>query len=127
MAVYRFFPVSNWPEQNRLNEPSTRVLLLLFILKFFFFFGPTVLAYLPQSSEPIPARMDRLWEGQLAGTIRFATFNMALERREAGALTAELRTGQSQQAKRLAEIIQLVRPDVLLLNEIDRDDQSVDQ
>jgi endonuclease/exonuclease/phosphatase family metal-dependent hydrolase len=69
---------------------------------------------------PIPA--ERPWEVRPASTIRIATFNIALERREAGALTAELRSGESLPAKKLAEIIQRVRPDVLLLNEIDRDE-----
>ncbi len=64
---------------------------------------------------------ERPWTQRAAGSLRFATFNMALERSAAGVLTAELRSGESAQAKRLAEIIQRVRPDVLLLNEIDRD------
>jgi len=64
---------------------------------------------------------ERPWEQRAAGSLRFATFNMALERSADGMLTEELRSGESEQARRLAEIIQRVRPDVLLLNEIDRD------
>lgn len=64
---------------------------------------------------------DRPWMNRPAGVIRIATFNLALERREANVLRDELRSGESVQAKKLAEIIQRVRPDVLLLNEIDRD------
>lgn len=68
-----------------------------------------------------PDVTERPWTQRAGGSLRFATFNMALERSAEGVLTAELRSGESVQAKRLAEIIQRVRPDVLLLNEIDRD------
>ena len=54
------------------------------------------------------------------GTVRFATFNLALNRGTAGALVEEL-AGDSPAASRLANVIQRVRPDVLLLNELDRD------
>ncbi len=54
-------------------------------------------------------------------TVRFATFNVALNRSSAGALTSELQSGKSQQAMDIAEIVQRVRPDVLLLNEVDFD------
>lgn len=55
------------------------------------------------------------------GAIRIATFNASLSRRDAGALVQELRTGGSAQIDAVAEIIQRVRPDVLLINEIDHD------
>ncbi|MBL8888489.1 MAG: endonuclease/exonuclease/phosphatase family protein [Planctomycetaceae bacterium] len=64
---------------------------------------------------------QRPWEDRAEGVVRIASFNLALERREANGLQTELRTGESIQARKLAEIIQRVRPDVLLLNEIDRD------
>ena len=54
--------------------------------------------------------------------VRVATFNTAMNRRKAGMLADELESGKSQQAKRLAEIIQRVRPDVILLNEVDYDE-----
>ncbi len=53
--------------------------------------------------------------------IRFAVFNVALNRNEAGSLNRELMTGVSPQAKQLAEVIQRARPHVILLNEIDFD------
>jgi hypothetical protein len=52
---------------------------------------------------------------------RFATFNVALNRKTEGALAKELASGQSEPAAQLAEIIQRVRPDILLLNEFDYD------
>ena len=55
---------------------------------------------------------------------RFATFNVALARDEAGALHRELEQGLDS-ARAIAEIIQRVRPDVLLLNEFDYDEELV--
>ncbi len=54
-------------------------------------------------------------------TVRFATFNIALNRPQAGGLLQELESGNSPESNRIAEIIQRVRPDVLLLNEFDYD------
>ncbi|MBR8741548.1 endonuclease/exonuclease/phosphatase family protein [Nocardiopsis sp. MG754419] len=57
--------------------------------------------------------------------VRFATFNTALERSEEGLLAEELATPDSEQARNVAEIIQHVRPDVLLVNEFDHDDAGL--
>lgn len=56
-----------------------------------------------------------------ANSIRIATFNVALNRKKAGELSDDLRKGD-EQAKRIATIVQLVQPDVLLTNEVDYDD-----
>jgi len=53
--------------------------------------------------------------------IRFATFNASLHRRQAGALVRDLSGPGNEQARKVAEIIQRVRPDVLLVNELDYD------
>ncbi len=55
------------------------------------------------------------------GTLRIATYNVSLYRREAGALAQELTTGRSTQAAKIAAVLQDVRPDLLLLNEFDYD------
>lgn len=52
-------------------------------------------------------------------TRRVATLNASLYGKQAGELAARLHGGNDPQARRLAEIIQRVRPDILLLNEID--------
>ena len=57
-------------------------------------------------------------------TVRFATYNISLNRPEAGALIAELSTADRAQARTVAEIIQRTRPDVLLINEFDFDDEA---
>ena len=56
-----------------------------------------------------------------ARPIRFATFNASLNRNAAGQLIADLRGRDNRQASRVAEIIQRVRPQILLINEFDYD------
>jgi len=55
------------------------------------------------------------------GAIRVATFNIALNRRTEGELLKELDGGASAKVSKVAAIIQMVRPDILLVNEIDFD------
>lgn len=73
-------------------------------------------------SVPLVYHLATRNDGGEAETVRFATFNLALNRPESGALLAELRGGGSENAKKLAEIIQRTKVDVILLNELDRDD-----
>lgn len=53
--------------------------------------------------------------------MRVATYNTSLFRNESGQLIGDLEGGQNAQAKKIAEVIQRVRPDVILLNEFDYD------
>ena len=55
------------------------------------------------------------------GDVRFATFNASLNRGAEGQLRADLSTPMNAQASAVAEVIQRVRPDVLLVNEFDFD------
>ena len=57
--------------------------------------------------------------------LRYATFNASLNRGTSGALAAELSSPGSAQPDVIAEIIQRVRPDVLLINEFDYDAGNV--
>ena len=59
-------------------------------------------------------------------SIRFATFNASLNRFNAGGLVEDLSTPDNVQAQVIAEIIQLTRPEVLLINEFDFDPEAVD-
>lgn len=52
-------------------------------------------------------------------TVRFATFNVSLYGNQAGEVSRRLAQGGDPQASALAEILQRVRPDVVLLNEVD--------
>jgi hypothetical protein len=53
--------------------------------------------------------------------VRFATFNASLNRTVLGELVEDLSSPNDAQAATVAEIIQRVRPDVLLINEFDFD------
>lgn len=58
------------------------------------------------------------------GALRIATVNVSLYRNQAGQLTTELEAGDNEQAKRIAGILQIVRPDIVLINEIDYQDDD---
>ena len=55
-------------------------------------------------------------------TLRFATFNAAMGLPAEGELAARLAAGEDPALHALAEVVQTVRPDVLLLNEFDYQD-----
>jgi hypothetical protein len=57
-------------------------------------------------------------------SVRFATFNASLNRNVEGQLIADLSTPGNAQAATIAETVQRVRPDVLLINEFDFDAQG---
>ncbi len=59
-----------------------------------------------------------------ADRVRFATFNTSLYRSESGGLIKDLQDESNEQAKKGAKILQLTRPDVLLLNEFDYDEDG---
>ena len=54
------------------------------------------------------------------GVIRVATFNVSLHRKALGELSKDLKKGDAQ-VKRLAKIVEMVGPDILLANEVDFD------
>jgi hypothetical protein len=62
--------------------------------------------------------------GGAPNTVRFATFNASLNRFSEGQLISDLSAPGNDQADAVAEIIQRTRPDVLLINEFDFDDQG---
>ena len=57
-------------------------------------------------------------------TLRVATFNASLNRNKPGALLKDLSNSDDAQARNVAEIIQRVAPDVLLINEFDYDEEG---
>ncbi|MCA9212869.1 MAG: endonuclease/exonuclease/phosphatase family protein [Planctomycetales bacterium] len=62
--------------------------------------------------------------GKSPDAVRFATYNVSLNRRNSGDLARDLNDPSNLQARRIAEILQIVRPDVVLLNEFDFDSQQ---
>ena len=55
-------------------------------------------------------------------TVRFASFNISFNRKTEGLLKQKLATGKGLNFSRIAEIIQRINPDVILLNEFDYDE-----
>ncbi len=55
------------------------------------------------------------------GVVRIATFNVSLYGDRSGEVARRLRGGADTRAKQLAAIVQTIRPDVLLVNEIEFD------
>lgn len=64
-------------------------------------------------------------DGQGPRTVRFATFNASLNRNFDGQLQVDLSAPGDAQADAVAEIIQRTRPDVVLINEFDYDEDGV--
>jgi 3-phytase len=73
--------------------------------------GAALMQSPPVSAAPSPP----------GNTVRFATFNASLNRSAEGQLIEHLSSPGNAQAAAVAEIIQRVRPDVLLINEFDFD------
>jgi endonuclease/exonuclease/phosphatase family metal-dependent hydrolase len=77
-----------------------------------------------ESKKEILAAIDKITPPRLEkreNIVRFATYNISFHRNAEGELSAELAKQGSEQAAQIAEIIQRVRPDVILLNEFDFD------
>ena len=74
-------------------------------------FVVTFLQSLPQSPQTcsVPSKQG----------IRFATLNTSLNRPTLGALARELTSGSSSAAREVAMLVATVKPDVLLLQEVD--------
>ena len=56
--------------------------------------------------------------------IRVATFNASLNRPNEGELISDLSTPDNEQARQIAEVIQRVRADIILINEFDFDENG---
>ena len=52
-------------------------------------------------------------------TLKIATFNASLYRDSEGKLLEDLQGGSDRQAERVAEVLQIVQPDIVLINEFD--------
>ena len=83
--------------------------------------GRIAAAFLIMTSAAIAADPPQKAEG----VVRVAAFNVALNRRNPGELAQELRLGVSAQVDAVVEIIQRVRPDIILINEIDHDARQI--
>lgn len=75
-----------------------------------------VVAILPNVSAV--AQLSATVPAKPAESLRIATYNVSFHRNRAGELTENLIAGD-RQAERIASVIRWIRPDVLLLNEVD--------
>ena len=94
-----------------MNKKNSRTLVIVLLLLLMALLIPTVLAKETQYGPPEP--------------VRFASFNASLNRFNAGDLITDLSTPDNDQAQAVAEIIQRTRPEVLLINEFDYDEDGV--
>lgn len=60
-------------------------------------------------------------EGWPAEGVRIATFNCSFNREREGQLVTDLEGGRNQQARKIARILRMTRPAIVLLNEFDFD------
>ena len=89
--------------QSPIQRFTRSVCPLVIVSAAFLFYGFDSNAQSPEDSEPI----------------RVATFNVSLYGKKAGEIRNRLGRTGDQQAMRVAAIVQTVRPDVLLINELD--------
>lgn len=107
-----------------MTRRSTLFFKLLFLLLALLLAVPIV-----QASEPtIPSDFGgdeiRNYGKPKRVIVRFATFNASLNRFNQGDLVNDLSTPDNAQAQTIAEIIQRSRPDILLINEFDFDENG---
>ncbi|MFK7736884.1 MAG: endonuclease/exonuclease/phosphatase family protein [Pirellulaceae bacterium] len=99
-------------------------------LSMLFFTGAIALSVLSlagraigQTSAGSSNAVDSLVPAKAGGVLRLATFNVSLNRPQAGKLAEDLSKDDSQ-ARSIAAVIRAVRPDVLLLCEVDYSTES---
>ncbi|QBR91781.1 endonuclease/exonuclease/phosphatase family protein [Nocardioides euryhalodurans] len=86
----------------------------------------TALLVLPAGLLPASAAAPGASErGRPDPDVRFQTYNASLNRAAEGQLVSDLSTPGNAQARQVAEIIQRTRPDVLLINEFDYDEEGL--
>ena len=73
----------------------------------------------PRSLDPLPGQIARVVRETLP-PVRFATYNTSLYSDEDGGLVKRLQAGD-EAARKIAAVLQHIRPDVVLLNEFDYD------
>ena len=85
---------------------------------------PDMLTFTPDGKKILVANEGEPLTPDFEETVhaRFATFNVSLNRSNAGDLITELSDSASEQAANIAEVIQRSQADVLLLNEFDFDE-----
>mgnify|MGYP003662760307 CR=1 FL=1 len=83
-----------------------------------------VVALLVLMGSPVPADEAVDVDTKTSNTLRIATYNASLYGKKAGDIRERLKDGRDRQAENIAAVVQTVRPDILLVNEIDFDTNS---
>lgn len=83
-----------------------------------------IVSLIPLYLPLLQAHADEREPSKHSPQLRIATFNASLNRSAAGELIAQLSTPDNAQAQAVAEIIQRVNPDIVLINEFDYDTQG---
>ena len=89
--------------------------------------GPDNVSYCPVMTARLPALLALLLSlgscgaSERSESVRVATFNIGMGMTEAGELAAALADPEHPKLRKVAELIQRIRPDVILLNEVDYD------
>lgn len=97
------------------------------VFRCFFFTATVVVTALASTTANVMAQENGAAKQSTSDqpTIRLATYNIALYGKSKGEIAKRLEDGKDDQAERLAKVIHQVRPDILLINEIDFDDDAV--
>lgn len=77
----------------------------------------------PDPQDPVERRLGLF---RKPGRVRFATFNTAFSKKQPGEFRRVLDTWGDEQIRAVAEIIQRVQPDVILLQELDLEPEEAD-
>ena len=76
------------------------------------------------SSSAASAQESSVSQSSKGKSLRIATYNASLYGKKTGEIRERLKDGRDRQAENIATVVQTVRPDILLLNEIDFDADS---
>lgn len=82
------------------------------------------LALAPGAAVAAPGSAERSARGSGRTPLRVATYNASLNREKQGQLVRDLSTPHDEQARAIAEVIQINNPDILLVNEFDHDEDG---
>ena len=85
-------------------------------------FIASVCQFPAEAADPAESHSDDIHPA--SKMIRIATYNVSLYDKKAGMVRKRLEDGSDARAEKIAAVIQTVRPDILLLNEIDYDEDG---
>ena len=109
IVVDGFATRTRWRSKRQTMYRKTTLIRMTLALSIATFLVPEVTAQTSSTETP------------MTETLRIATFNVSLYGKRQGEIRERLSDRDDLQAKRIASIVQTVRPDVLLINELDHE------